>query len=77
MVVFAEIQPSSWKNSTDRIKAKLYEGSVTIAEGKGLKDPSGNIYIGTLTSAQKSTIANVMLQPPTQAEFIDYLNANY
>ena len=67
----------SWKNSTDRIKAKLYEGSVTIAEGKGLKDPSGNIYIGTLTSAQKSTIANVMLQPPTQAEFIDYLNANY
>ena len=60
----------SWKNATDRIKASKYGGTVTIADGKYMKDGSGNVYGGTLTDAQKSAIADVELQPATEAEFI-------
>ena len=63
----------SWKNSTDRIKANSYIGSVTIADGQYMKDASGNVYCGTLTDAQKSAIANVTLQPATQTEYINYM----
>ena len=59
-----------WKNATDRIKASKYRGTVTIADGKYMKDGSGNVYYGTLTDAQKSAIANVELQPASEAEFI-------
>ena len=38
----------SWKNATDRIKASSYRGSVTITDGKYMKDASGNFYFGTL-----------------------------
>ena len=61
------------KNAADRIKASKYQGTVTIADGKYMKDDSGNVYYGTLTDAQKSAIANVELQPATEAEFAAYL----
>ena len=43
---------------------------VQVSDGKALKDPSGNIYYGTLNDAQISAIANVTLQPASEAEFI-------
>ena len=58
-----------WTNATDQIHASSYSGTVNIADGKALKN-GGTVYYGTLTSAQKSAIANVTLQPATQAEFI-------
>ncbi len=58
-----------WTNTTDCIHASSYSGTVKIADGKALKN-GGTVYYGTLTAAQKSAIANVTLQPATQAEFI-------
>ena len=58
------------RSASDFITANGYYGTVNIKDGQALKDPSGNIYYGTLTDAQKSAIANVTLQPATQAEFI-------
>ena len=58
-----------WTNTTDCIHASSYSGTVNIADGKALKN-GGTVYYGTLTAAQKSAIANVTLQPATQAEFI-------
>jgi len=58
------------RSTSDFITANGYYGTVNIKDGQALKDPSGNIYYGTLTDAQKSAIANVTLQPATQAEFI-------
>ena len=58
------------RSASDFITANGYNGTVNIKDGQALKDPSGNIYYGTLTDAQKSAIANVTLQPATQAEFI-------
>ena len=62
----------SWKYAGDRIKASNYGDNVTIADGKYMKDASGHVYGGTLTDAQKSAIANVELQPASEAEFIAY-----
>ena len=58
------------RSTSDFITANGYYGTVNIKDGQALKAPSGNIYYGTLTDAQKSAIANVTLQPATQAEFI-------
>ena len=58
------------RSASDFITANGYYGTVNIKDGQALKTPSGNIYYGTLTDAQKSAIANVTLQPATQAEFI-------
>ena len=58
------------RSTSDFINANGYYGTVNIKDGQALKAPSGNIYYGTLTDAQKSAIANVTLQPATQAEFI-------
>ena len=58
------------RSTSDFITANGYYGTVNIKDGQALKTPSGNIYYGTLTDAQKSAIANVTLQPATQAEFI-------
>jgi hypothetical protein len=55
------------------IKASKYGGSVTIAEGKYMKDETGRCYKGTLTDAEKAAAAGKTLQPATQAEYINYM----
>ena len=55
------------------IKASKYGGSVTIAEGKYMKDETGRYYKGTLTDAEKAAAAGKTLQPATQAEYINYM----
>ena len=53
------------------IKAKNYGGSVTIAEGKYMKDETGRFYKGTLTDAEKTAAAGKTLQPATETEYIN------
>ncbi|MBR6930676.1 MAG: T9SS type A sorting domain-containing protein [Bacteroidales bacterium] len=55
------------------IKASKYGGSVTIAEGKYMKDETGRCYKGTLTDAEKAAAAGKTLQPATQTEYISYI----
>ena len=55
------------------IKASKYGGSVTIAEGKYMKDETGRCYKGTLTDAEKAAVAGKTLQPATQTEYISYI----
>ena len=52
----------SWTNTTDRITATSYNGTVTIADGKTLTD-GANYYSGTLTSEQLTAMATQTLQP--------------
>lgn len=52
----------SWTNTTDRITATSYNGTVTIADGQILTDGT-NYYSGTLTSEQIAAMANQTLQP--------------
>ena len=56
--------------ASDFIHASGYMGTVSIADGKALKDASGNVYYGMLNDTQKLAIANVTLQPATHAEFM-------
>ena len=51
-----------WTSADDRIKATTYGGTVTIVDGKAFTDLT-NTYLGTLTAAEKTAIANVELQP--------------
>ena len=55
------------------IKASKYGGSVTIAEGKYMKDETGRCYKGTLTNAEKTAAAGKTLQPATLAEYNNYV----
>ena len=55
------------------IKASKYGGSVTIVEGKYMKDETGRCYKGTLTDAEKAAAAGKTLQPATQTEYISYI----
>ena len=54
------------------INASKYGGSVTIAEGKYMKDETGRCYTGTLTDAEKAAAAGKTLQPATQTEYLNY-----
>ncbi len=49
-----------------------YNGTVTIETGKAFKDPSGNVYKGTLSSERKAAIANKSIRPATPAEEAAY-----
>ncbi|MBR4829804.1 MAG: dockerin type I repeat-containing protein [Muribaculaceae bacterium] len=49
-----------------------YNGTVTIVTGKAFKDPSGNVYKGTLSSERKAAIANKAIRPATPAEEAAY-----
>ena len=55
------------------IKSSKYNGSVTIAEGKYMKDETGRCYKGTLTNAEKTAAAGKTLQPATLAEYNNYV----
>ena len=58
------------RKASDFIHASGYMGTVNIADGKALKDASGNVYCDMLNDTQKLAIANVTLQPATHAEFM-------
>ena len=58
------------RKASDFIYASGYRGTVNIADGKALKDASGNVYYGMLNNSLKLAIANVTLQPATHAEFM-------
>ena len=55
------------------IKASKYGGSVTIAEGKYMKDETGRCYKGTLTDTEKTAAAGKTLQPATLADYNNYV----
>ena len=55
-----------WTNSTDFIKANSYycgKGSVSIAEGKSLKDENGYVYSGTLNAGQLASLKGQKIEP--------------
>ena len=53
-----------WTSADDRITASSYtDGTVTIASGKAFADEDGNIYTGTLSSDEKSKLADKTLTP--------------
>jgi uncharacterized repeat protein (TIGR02543 family) len=53
-------------DSNDFICASSYTGTVTIVDGKGYADTNNmKTYLGTLTSAEVTAIANVKIQPIT------------
>ena len=56
-----------WTNTSDRITASSYRGTVTIADGKVFEDTKGNLYVGTLTSAELNAIKDQELAPNLDA----------
>ncbi len=60
----------NYKNATDRITSKNYNGKVTVADGKVFTDGSGNYYAGILTDEERKAIAGKTLQPAPNAHFV-------
>ena len=58
-----------WRNTTDRVYANSYSGTVKVKDGQAFKDSNGNIYVGTLNNSQ---INGKTLTPATQTEYIQY-----
>jgi len=56
-----------WTNTSDRITASSYGRTVTIADGKVFEDTEGNLYAGTLTSAELNEIQGHELAPNLNA----------
>ena len=56
-----------WTNTSDRITASSYGRTVTIADGKVFEDTEGNLYAGTLTSAEINAIKGQELAPNLDA----------
>ena len=53
-----------WRTAADRITANSYEcTTVKIADGQAFTNGTDAYYLGTLTDAEKTAIANVELQP--------------